>query len=337
MAAHGDGAKTIWGTEIGWGTGTGSKAVSESQQAAMVAEMISAWSRSPFAGNLFWYNWQDLGSDRSNVFDNMGVLRSDGSAKPALGGFSALLHGGVAARPVRPDVGLRGSSAPTRGSSPPAATAVPARGGLPLNRPITGSARTRAGVGSGWSAATAATAGAAVDWFARIGALPPAAELDALLREGDDDPTVVCVPALQGTGVPSWNAQAAGTVLGLRLGTTRAQLARAVVDGVLHQVVDGLDAIGGVRTLGLDGGLARSPWIAQRLADLSGVRVERAARPDSTALGAALLAGLAAGVWTEEPAPPAPDLVADPAMADRAERRARWAAARRLTEDASAR
>jgi glycerol kinase len=195
----------------------------------------------------------------------------------------------------------------------------------------------RAGVTSYALEGFVPTAGAAVDWFARLGALPPAAELDALLREGDDDPTVVCVPTLQGTGVPSWNAQAAGTVLGLRLGTTRAQLARAVVDGVLHQVVDGLDAIGGVITLRLDGGLARSPWIAQRLADLSGVRVERAARPDSTALGAALLAGLAAGVWRDEPALPAPDLVAEPAMADRAERRARWAAARRLTEDASAR
>ncbi len=180
------------------------------------------------------------------------------------------------------------------------------------------------------------TAGAAVDWFARIGALPPAAELDALLREGDDDPAVVCVPALQGTGVPSWNAGAAGTVLGLRLGTTRAQLARAVVDGVLHQVVDGLEAIGGVSTLRLDGGLARSPWIAQRLADLSGARVERAARPDSTALGAAMLAGRAVGFWPDDDSLPAlaPDLVAEPAPAgaERDARRERWAHARALAE-----
>jgi glycerol kinase len=180
------------------------------------------------------------------------------------------------------------------------------------------------------------TAGAAVDWFAGLGALPPATQLDALLREGDDDPGVICVPALQGTGVPSWNAGAAGTVLGLRLGTTRAQLARAVVDGVLHQVVDGLEAIGGVATLRLDGGLARSPWIAQRLADLAGVRVERAARPDSTALGAAILAGRAAGVWDTDEAVPAlaPDLVAEPAMAEaaRADRRERWAHARAIAE-----
>jgi glycerol kinase len=180
------------------------------------------------------------------------------------------------------------------------------------------------------------TAAAAVDWFARTGALPPAAGLDALLREGEDDPAVVCVPALQGTGVPSWNADAAGTLLGLRLGTTRAQVARAVVDGVLHQVVDALEAIGGVRTLRLDGGLARSPWIVQRLADLAGVPVERAARADSTALGAAMLAGLAAGVWESDDALPRipPDRVAEPRMAaaDRGRRRERWAAARAVSE-----
>jgi len=180
------------------------------------------------------------------------------------------------------------------------------------------------------------TAGAAVDWFARVGLLDAGAGLDALLREGDDDGTVVCVPALQGTGVPSWNPDAAGTLLGLRLGTTRAQLARAVVDGVLHQVVDALEAIGGLARLRVDGGLARSPWIVQRLADLAGVPVERAARADSTALGAATLAGLAAGVWESDGALPviAPDLVAEPRMpdAEREQRCARWAEARAVSE-----
>jgi glycerol kinase len=180
------------------------------------------------------------------------------------------------------------------------------------------------------------TAGAAVDWFARAGLLDAGPGLDALLREGDDDGGVVCVPALQGTGVPSWNAEAAGTLLGLRLGTTRAQVARAVVDGVLHQVVDALDAIGGLARLKVDGGLARSPWIVQRLADLAGVPVERAARADSTALGAATLAGLAAGVWASDDALPhiPADLVAEPAMppAEREQRRERWAEARAVSE-----
>jgi glycerol kinase len=170
------------------------------------------------------------------------------------------------------------------------------------------------------------TAGAAVDWFARLGALPPAHELDALLREaGDDGP--VCVPTLQGTGVPTWNAAAGGAVLGLRLSHTRADLARAVVDGVLHQVADGLEAMA-VQTLRADGGLSRSDWIVQRLADLAGVRVERTARPDSTALGAAMLAGLAAGVWPSPQAIPdvAVDLLAEPSLgeAERSRHRERW-------------
>ena len=176
------------------------------------------------------------------------------------------------------------------------------------------------------------TAGAAVDWFARVGALPAGRELDALLRESE--PGVVCVPALQGFGSPSWDAAARGAVLGISLGTTRADLARAVVDGVLHQVADAVDAIGTLQTLRVDGGLSRSDWIAQRLADLAEVRVERTARPESTALGAATMAGLAAGVWDSPDALPEIelDLVAEPALgsAERAAERERWAAAREL-------
>lgn len=176
------------------------------------------------------------------------------------------------------------------------------------------------------------TAGAAVDWFARAGALPAGRELDALLRESE--PGVVCVPALQGFGSPSWDAGARGALLGISLGTSRADVARAVIDGVLHQVADAVDAIGTIQTLRVDGGLSRSDWIAQRLADLAEVRVERTARPDSTALGAATMAGLAADVWDSPEALPqiALDLVAEPALdaGERAAERERWAAAREL-------
>jgi glycerol kinase len=179
------------------------------------------------------------------------------------------------------------------------------------------------------------TAGAALDWFARIGALPVGAELDALLREGGaGEPGVVCVPAFQGFGSPTWDAGARGAVLALSLGTTRADLARAVVDGILHQVADAVEAVG-VETLRVDGGLSRSDWIVQRLADLVGARVERTARSDSTALGAATLAGLAAGVWDRpEALPEIPlELVAEPELAPsrRALEREQWVAARELT------
>jgi glycerol kinase len=176
------------------------------------------------------------------------------------------------------------------------------------------------------------TAAAAVDWFARIGALPPAHELDALLPQGRPGP--VCVPAFQGFGSPSWDAGVRGALLGLELGTTRADLARAVIDGVVHQVGDAVEAIGTLDTLRIDGGLSRSDWTAQRLADLAGVRVQRTGRPDSTALGAVTLAGLAAGVWDDLDAiPEIPlDLVAEPAIPqdEREAERRRWAATREL-------
>jgi len=177
------------------------------------------------------------------------------------------------------------------------------------------------------------TAGAAVDWFTRIGALPAGTELDELLQTGE--PGIVCVPALQGFGSPSWDAGARGSVLGLSLGTTRADLARAVVEGILHQVADAVEAIGTLDTLRIDGGLSRSDWIAQRLADLTGAPVQRTARPDSTALGAATLAGLATGLWNDPGSlPEIPlDLVVEPSLpaAEQARERERWAAARELT------
>ena len=170
------------------------------------------------------------------------------------------------------------------------------------------------------------SAGAAVDWFARELALPTGPELDGLLADGRDG--VVCVPALGGFGTPSWDAGARGVVLGLGLDTTRADLARAVVDGVLHQVVDAIESIG-VDALWVDGGLSRSDWIVRRLADLGGVQVRRTPRADSTALGAALLAGLAAGAWSGvgELPPVEADLVAEPRAGDRTAERERWAAA----------
>jgi glycerol kinase len=175
-------------------------------------------------------------------------------------------------------------------------------------------------------------AGAALDWFAAIGVLPPARELDALLTEaGPEDDGIACVPALQGLGTPSWDAATSGTVLGLTRATTRARLARAIVDGVVHQIADALEAIAGAVTLDevlLDGGVSRSDWVLQRLADLSGITMRRAAHAEATARGAAALAGLAAGVWADvaELPPVAVDRVAEPAIGadERARRRGAW-------------
>jgi glycerol kinase len=175
-------------------------------------------------------------------------------------------------------------------------------------------------------------AGAALSWFAALGALPPAPQLEGLLAAaGPEDGSVACVPALQGLGTPGWDAGVRGALFGLSRATTRGQVARAVIDGVLHQVADALDAIRTVMPLEvvlLDGGLSRSDWIVQRLADIAQVRVERAARGEATAIGAAMMAGLAAGFWTgvEELPGVGTDLAAEPGWrpAEREARRRQW-------------
>ncbi len=178
-------------------------------------------------------------------------------------------------------------------------------------------------------------AGSALDWFAELGLVPSAPELDALLSEaGPEDGAVACVPALQGLGTPHWDPSVRAALVGLSRATTRAQVARAVVDGVLHQVADALAAINLVvplETVLLDGGMSRSNWVVQRLADLADVRVQRAARREATAIGAAMMAGLATGFWSSVDELPevAVDRVADPSLppSERAARRDHWAAA----------
>jgi glycerol kinase len=182
-------------------------------------------------------------------------------------------------------------------------------------------------------------AGAALEWFSAIGVLPRPSELDRLLSAaGPEDGAVACVPALHGLGTPSWDPAARGALIGLSRATTPAAVARAVVDGVLHQVADALAAIGErmpVVTARLDGGMSRSDWIARRLAEIAGVRVERAGRGEATAIGAAMMAGLAAGFWggVDELPEVVTDLVAEPSWpeSERADRRARWAKAVAVT------
>jgi glycerol kinase len=178
-------------------------------------------------------------------------------------------------------------------------------------------------------------AGAALDWFAGIGVLPPAAELDQLLSAvGPEDSSVACVPALHGLGTPYWDPSSRAALIGLSRATSRAQVARAVIDGVLHQVADALAAISvrmPLSTVLLDGGMSRSDWIVQRLADIAGVRVERAARGEATAIGVAMMAGLASGFWSsvDELPQAVSDRIAEPSWSpsERAARRERWAAA----------
>jgi glycerol kinase len=146
------------------------------------------------------------------------------------------------------------------------------------------------------------TAGAALDWLARLG-LAPAAE-DLAAAAAPDAGGAWFVPALQGLGTPFLDLGARGTLGGLSLATGRGEVARAALEGVAQRCADLCEALGvGSRALPVDGGLARSDLLLQLVADLTGLALERAAEVETTALGAALLAGVAVGIAAPDRGP----------------------------------
>jgi glycerol kinase len=142
--------------------------------------------------------------------------------------------------------------------------------------------------------------GAAVQWLRDgLGLIADAAETEALARSVDSTDGVVFVPALAGLGSPHWAPDARGLIAGLTRGTTRAHLARATLEAIAFQVADVLGALPvPVEVLRADGGATANGFLMQFQADLLGCPVEVAADPDTTALGAAALAGLAVGTWS---------------------------------------
>lgn len=148
-------------------------------------------------------------------------------------------------------------------------------------------------------------AGAAVQWFRDgLRAIEHASDIEALADEVTDTQGVYLVPAFVGLGAPYWDAAARGTIVGLTRGTTVAHLARATVDSIAYQVFDVLEAMEGdagarLDVVRVDGGAAVNDRLLQLQADLIGVPVERPEITETTALGAALLAGIATGVWRD--------------------------------------
>jgi len=146
-------------------------------------------------------------------------------------------------------------------------------------------------------------AGAAVQWLRDgLGAIESAAEIEPLARSVASSGGVVFVPALAGLGAPYWDADARGLIAGITRGTTRAHLARATLEAIAFQVDDlvlGVRADLGreIPALRVDGGAARNDLLLELQADLSGVAVERVEDLESTARGAAMLAGIGAGVF----------------------------------------
>jgi glycerol kinase len=145
--------------------------------------------------------------------------------------------------------------------------------------------------------------GAVVQWIRDgLGLIRNAADIEALALTVPDNGGVFLVPAFAGLGAPHWDPFARGTIVGLTRGTTAAHIARAALDSIAFQVADLLDAMAAdcgiaATELRVDGGAAANNTLMQIQADLLGVPVVRPAVTETTALGAAYLAGLGVGFW----------------------------------------
>ena len=145
-------------------------------------------------------------------------------------------------------------------------------------------------------------AGAAVQWLRDgLGLLADAAESEALARSVDSTDGVYFVPALTGLGSPHWAPDARGLISGITRGTRREHLVRAALESMAYQVLDVVAAMP-VRppVLRIDGGASANGFLVQFLADVLRIPIEVAAERETTALGAAALAGLAVGRWTSD-------------------------------------
>jgi glycerol kinase len=148
-------------------------------------------------------------------------------------------------------------------------------------------------------------AGAAVQWLRDgLGLIADAAETEALARSVEDTGGAYLVPAFVGLGAPYWDERARGVLVGLTRGTTRAHVVRATLEAITYQtrdVVECMAADAGLRAgaLRVDGGASRNDFLMQLQADVLGVEVERPALTETTAFGAAALAGLAVGFWKD--------------------------------------
>ena len=150
-------------------------------------------------------------------------------------------------------------------------------------------------------------AGAAVQWLRDgLGIIDSAKESGELAQQADDNQDVYMIPAFTGLGAPWWDADARGALLGLTRGTGPAEIARAALESVCYQTLDLLNAMqadwdqSAETVLRVDGGMVASDWTMQRLADILQAPVDRPVIAETTALGAAWLAGSRAGAWPDQ-------------------------------------
>lgn len=187
-------------------------------------------------------------------------------------------------------------------------------------------------------------AGAAVQWLRDgLGIIRSSAEVEALAKSVEDNDGVYLVPAFAGLGAPHWDAYARGTIVGITRRTTAGHLARAALEGIAFQVADVLSAMEQdseiqIRQLRVDGGASANDLLMQFQADIMQVPVVRPRIIETTALGAAYLAGLAVGYWSsmeEIESLWQAEKVFEPIMSsdEAQQRRARWAKALERSRD----
>jgi len=181
-------------------------------------------------------------------------------------------------------------------------------------------------------------AGAAVQWLRdQLGIIKSAREIEPLAASVEDSGGVVFVPALAGLGAPYWDPDARGLISGLTRGSSAAHLARATLEGIAFQIADlsaamALDAGHPLSRLRVDGGASTNNLLMQFQADLLGIDIDRPSHVETTALGAAYLAGLAVGVFADRTAVAKAHKIdktyrCEMNPADRNEHLARWRAA----------
>ncbi|MBM3199647.1 glycerol kinase GlpK [Candidatus Woesearchaeota archaeon] len=149
-------------------------------------------------------------------------------------------------------------------------------------------------------------AGAAIQWLRdELGIIKDAAETEGLAQSVEDNGGVYFVPALTGLGAPHWDMYARGLIIGLTRGTKKAHIARAALESLAYQTKDVIDVMQKesktkLKQLKVDGGAAKNDFLLQFQADILNQNVERPKNVETTALGAAYLAGLATGYWNKK-------------------------------------
>jgi glycerol kinase len=274
------------------------------------------------------------------IVDSAGVVASATAlpGAPPIGGLagdqqaSLLGQGCVIAGAAKLTLGTGGMLDVCTGASAPVAAARGPAGTIPIV------AWRRAGVTTWGAEGIAITAGTAVEWIRDgLGLVPDSAASESVAASVADTGGVVFVPALFGLGAPRWDYGARGGFFGMTRGTGRAEMVRAVLEGVAQRGADLLEAAESdtglsIAELRLDGGMSANSVVVQSLADFTGRPVAVSPVTEATTLGAAYLAGLAVGVWTDETETAAlfrPLRVAEPSLSNdaRAAARARFAAA----------